>query len=243
MPAGRPPRPAGPSRSVVVTMWLAAIVATAALVTAAALRAEPAGTASDASVAPSAQGTPVPPNAPMKCGGDPCERLASATVADEEVELLVGTDGRSGRVRIAGRSGANVFETGLPESGVRLTADSLRCADLGRPACLVRGPDVSGVLVGEVYARDDDGAWFRRATIHSDAGYLELGQVDGAEGVRVIALQRSCGDESPSCRRVVAQVVDVNGEDISCTRAFESREQLPGWPNPKLRPDQLEECF
>ena len=126
---------------------------------------------------------------------------------------------------------------------------------LYRPPCgswsmalfgLVRG-QVDGGAYGEVLA-GRGGLWHDPGKPYfADAGTLTLGDVN-ADGVPdVIVVRHECpGAESgtPKCEAapVLAQVYDLGGETLGCTRKVTSPSDLRGWPEVRLTRADLRSC-
>ncbi|HKN55674.1 MAG TPA: hypothetical protein VJX66_24470 [Amycolatopsis sp.] len=227
-------------RSALLTAVLAAVVTIGALVFVFVARPHPAPPAGSAG-----EPAAVPPSATTTCGSEPCRQLAAMTVGGQPVVLLADASGGSGRLRFGPEPGT-VFELTIGELGARLDANSLRCIDGSTAACLVRG-QVDGGAYGEVLA-GRGGLWHDPGKPYfADAGTLTLGDVN-ADGVPdVIVVRHECpGAESgtPKCEAapVLAQVYDLGGETLGCTRKVTSPSDLRGWPEVRLTRADLRSC-
>lgn len=225
-------------RSVVLTTALCCAIALCALVTAAVLR--PGG-----STSASGNGAPRSTAKPGSgCGDEPCRVLASTTVNGMRVELLAGSGG-TGLLRAGGPSSGTTAETTITDLGVRLNHDSLRCAELATPVCLVRGPHDGG-MAGELHIWRGDGWRFGERPYFSDAGAIALDDATGDRAPEVIVVRHDCGpgDSDSECRRapVLAEVYDVRGDLVGCTVGFDSPGRLRGWPEVDLMSDEVEPC-
>ncbi|SFQ21666.1 hypothetical protein SAMN05421810_105210 [Amycolatopsis arida] len=229
-------------RSVLVTAVVAALVTAGALGGAVVLR--PGAQPNDARPPDGAPTRAVD----ARCPPESCQVLASTEVAGTVVALLADSDGGSGRVRFGGQARGLVVETMVTTMGARLTGDSLRCAEGARPVCLVRGA-VDGGAVGEVLvsAGTGEGTWRAAERLYfSDAGYLSLDDVTGDGVAEVVVVRHDCApDAAPArCRvaPVVAQVFDLGGTEVGCTRRHTAPSGLRGWPEVEVRRSDLRDC-
>jgi hypothetical protein len=224
---------------VVTTALGATLVAAAAVGGAAALRAHRAG-ADPAGVT----STPPVQGGGLQCDRGPCELLASQRVGGDTVDLLADASGTSGRVRVSGSAGSNIFETHISQAGgARLTPDSLQCVAGPTSVCLVRGDSTAGtsgeVLVGR------SGVWSRAEVPYfASGGYLALRDIDGNGVPEVVAVVQDCDEEVPSgqCQRVFAEVYTISGNEMGCTRPVTGKAALPGWPVVAPALTQLGSC-
>ncbi|WNV90662.1 hypothetical protein [Umezawaea sp. Da 62-37] len=204
-------------RSVPATAGAAVLVIVGCLVTAYLLRPSAPG---------SAAGPPTGED-DLRCGGADCRSVVKADVGADTVDLVVGAG--TGRIRIVGAGGSNIFESTVVESGARIDERSLECVASKVSVCLVRGPSGDEVL-GEVLV-GRDGTWNRaQARYLATGGYLALHDVDGDAVADVVAVQREC--DGKVCARVYAQVFSFTGsrEPLGCTAPVDTDEELPGWP-------------
>jgi hypothetical protein len=228
------------SRPALLTAVVAAVIVVAALATVFALRPRPApvaGSAGEPAVSPT--------GVPVTCGAGPCRQLAAVTVAGQPVVLLADAAGGSGRIRVGPEPGMH-FELTIDEQGARLDANSLRCLDGTTAVCLVRG-QVDGGAYGEVLA-GSGGVWRDAGKPYfADAGTLALDDVN-ADGVPdVIVVRHECPGSTPGtpeCQAapVLAEVYDLGGDSLGCTRKVTSPSMLRGWPDVRLTRADLRAC-
>lgn len=229
-------------RSVVVTALLCGLVTAASLAGAAVLKAR-----SDRVAAPPSTSVSTPPTTPSVglsgCLREPCQVLASTTVAGTFVELLADAGATSGRLRIGGPSASQVIETTVTELGVTLTPSSLQCVPGSASACLIRGEGPDGTTGQVVVGRSDKWSAQERAYL-SSAGLLVLNNVVSDSSPEVIAAQYDCPPGQDSCtkRPVYAQVFGLSGQEIGCTRTYTRLEQLPGYPQVTVTAANLRDC-
>lgn len=170
----------------------------------------------------------------VRCSGGPCQQLATWSAGGTTAVLMADPYGRDGRLKFTGGTGTSIFETDVSGADVVLTSDSLRCVSGAAPACLVSGPyaesDTRPGHLGEVFARHG-GYWSRVGYnyIYSSGGKLALGT--GDDGLRVVAVQHSCGaGTSTTCAHpaLYVQVYSVDGTSVGCTLTATRLELLPG---------------
>lgn len=225
-------------RSVLVTALLATVVTAGALVTAVWLRQEAAQPPGAAPTTVSAPGS--------GCGDGPCTQIAATTANGEQVELLVDSAG-AGRIRFGEGDAATVQETALSNLGVELNGSSLSCTDGAVAACLVRGPHEDG-LVGEVFV-GSDGSWASAGRPYlSDADGIVLDDVTGGDpqAAEIVVVRHDCSrtGNTGACQQapVLAEVYDLDGRSLGCTRTYRSPSRLPGWPEVRLSANALRDC-
>ncbi|SDH58813.1 hypothetical protein SAMN05192558_1215 [Actinokineospora alba] len=228
-------------RSVVVTALLCGVVTAASLAGAAVLKAR-----SQRVATPPSTSVSVPPTTPSVglsgCLREPCQVLASTTVAGTFVELIADAGATSGRLRIGGPSASQVIETTVTDLGVTLTATSLQCVPGSASACLIRGEGPDGMTGQVVVGRSDKWNAQERAYL-SSAGLLVLNNVVSDSSPEVIAAQYDCkGNQVCDKRPVYAQVFGLSGQEIGCTRTYTRLEQLPGYPQVTVPSAQLRDC-
>ncbi|WP_158892036.1 hypothetical protein [Amycolatopsis anabasis] len=228
----------GPPRSAVVTAVVAVLVTAGALVTVALLR--PRAEDSSAAEPNSAPAASAPA---QECGDAPCQVLATQNVNGTTVELLAGADGNDGRFRAYGPNSHVVIETKTTALGARLNQNSLQCVAGPVSACLVRGLNDGGMLGEVLVSRDND--WRSpEKPYFSDAGGLVLDPVAGA-APDVVVVKHQCpsgGETKCQSRPVYAEVFDLAGEQLGCTRDYTSPSQLRGWPAINLVQSDLRAC-
>ncbi|MET0132337.1 MAG: hypothetical protein ABW215_01950 [Kibdelosporangium sp.] len=198
----------GSRRAVVLTVLLSLLVAGAAVGAAGYLRGspEPAPSPPTPSLQPTSAG----------CRIEPCEVVASSTVAGTRIDLLADAGRKSARLKI----GADrLVESTIAELGATLNPDSLQCEPARLSACMIRGA-YNGGTVGEVVV-GRSGKWgSANRRYYSSAGYLAVIDINKDGGPEVVTVHSS----------FYAQVYAIDGEDLGCTRQVARREQLPGWP-------------
>ncbi|MEQ0563887.1 hypothetical protein ABJI51_32815 [Amycolatopsis sp. NEAU-NG30] len=230
-------------RSALLTAVLAAVVTVGAIGTVFALRPRPelpTGAAEPAAA-------PVTPAA-VGCGAGPCRELAAMTVGGTPVVLLTDASGGAARVRVGPEPGT-VFELAIAELGVRLDGNSLRCIDGAAPACLIRG-DVGGdgtAAYGELLT-GSGGVWRDPGKpYYADAGTLSLYDVTTDGRPDVIVVRHDCPatvSGTPKCEAapVLAEVYDLAGRSVGCTRRYTAPSDLRGWPDVRLTRADLRSC-
>lgn len=230
--AGRAPR------SLALAAALSALVAAGALVGAAAVGSS-SGVPPDAGGDRSSQvGTP----GAAECQAETCQVLASVSIAGTTVELLVDAGGGSGRLRIGGASTGQMVETIVMEMGVTLTVDSLQCVAGGPAACLVRGAHAEGTAGQVVVGRSGSWRALKKPYV-SDAGYLALANVDDDSAPEVVAAQHDCAGAADCSRQpVLAQVYELDGSMLGCTKSYPRVDRLPGYPQVRPTKSQLGPC-
>jgi hypothetical protein len=227
---------AGVSRSVVITAVLAAVATAAALVTVVMLRPKPEdalASAGDPASAPASE-----------CGQGPCRVLASASVRGTTVDLLADADGGNGRFRSGGAGSGALIETMLTAMGVRLSADSMRCVSATVSACLLRGTRDGGTLGEVLVSRAND---WRSAEkpYFSDAGDITLGNVTGDDSPEVIVVKHECassGGGRCAFTPVYAEIFDLGGRQVGCTRKYSTASQMRNWPDIRPAATDLRAC-
>jgi hypothetical protein len=226
-------------RSVLFTVLISAVVIIAVLIAALLLR--PA-------VDNLSSGTPsqVSLTGRVDCGSQQCQVLVSENIGDSTVDLLADAAGDHGKLRVSNPESTVVFETTITAMGVRLNAGSLNCEGGAVPACLLRGAYQEGV-VGEVFV-SRNGSW--RSTekpYFSDAGSVVLGDVAGDAAPEVVRVRHSCADPGISAatcqvRPVYAEVSDINGKQLGCTKKYTSPSQIRGWPDVEIMANEVKPC-
>lgn len=216
------------SRSVWVTVVVAALVAAGALIASSRMWSAEQGVSGASPVA-----TPG-----ANCTVVACRKVAEQTVNGAQVRLLVSGDGSAGEV--VSTADRNEFRVTITDAGARLNAGSLSCVNGATPACLVSGLSMQG-RVGEVFL-GRQGAWERiESSYVSSARVLQLRVVDGT--VAVITVRGDCSGGDCGSGGVAAEVFDAaTGKSLGCTATVPTKYQLPGWP--QLRPalPQLHPC-
>ena len=226
-------------RSVLFTVSFCGFVIAAVLLTAILLRPSADGLPSGDSAAPGLAGR-------VDCGSGPCQVLASEKVGDASIDLLADSTGEHGKVRIVNGGASVVFETTITTMGVRLTKNSLTCDGGANPACLMSGSYDQGV-VGEVFV-SRGGNW--RSTekpYFSDAGSIVLSDVIGDSTPEVVRVRHDCGDSGISTatcqvKPVYAEVFDLSGKQLGCTKKYTAPAQIRGWPEVRILPNELRAC-
>ncbi|WP_436492183.1 hypothetical protein [Actinokineospora sp. HUAS TT18] len=227
-------------RSVLWTALLSGAVTIASLTGAAVLNAR------STPVSPPTTSVSTPTTTPSigvsGCLREPCQVLSTTTVGGTFVELIADAGARSGRLRIGGPSSSQVIETTVTELGVTLSATSLQCVPGSASACLIRGTGPSGTTGQVVVGRSDKWSAQERAYL-SSAGVLVLGNVVSDSSPEVIAVQVDCrANQNCAGRPVYAQVFDLGGQEIGCTKTYSKVEQLPGYPLITFPAAQLRDC-
>jgi hypothetical protein len=212
----------GSSRSVIVTIVLAVLVAGGAVGGAVYLRSK------RAPVEPAPSPEP-PPVISTWCRTEPCSVLAETTVGTTKVELIADAGAKSGRLRI---NGDRLVEATITDRGATLTGKSLQCLDGTDIACLIKGERDSGGWLGEVVTGRADTWKLLERSYQSDAGHLSLAEVTGDGVQEVVAVQKG----------FFAKVFLLDGSELGCTKTVTKIEQLPGWPAPKPAKTQLKVC-
>ncbi|MDT8909516.1 hypothetical protein [Amycolatopsis sp. PS_44_ISF1] len=230
-------------RSALLTALLAAVVTAAALVAVVVLRshAEPDGMAA---VPPAAAPAPDRPSA-AGCGAGPCRELAAMTVSGTPVSLVADATGGGGRVRV-GAEPDTEFELAITGMGAKLASNSLQCVAGTTSACLIRG-DVSGGAFGELLI-ESGGVWRDFGQPYfADAGTIVLDDVDQDGRPDLILVRHECPGATPGtsgCQAapVLAEVYQLSGTIVGCTRKVTSPSQLRGWPQVQVRRNELSAC-
>ena len=223
-----------------LTVVLAALVAAGALTAAWWQRPDvQQDSAAERSAAPTtAAGEP-------RCGNSPCEVLDSTTVNGYPVQLLAGSGGRVGKLRIDGPRGERVLDVSITGLGASLTGNSLQCAAGTTPACLVVGPQRSGA-VGQVFLARAQSWNSPTRPYFSNAGTIVLDNVVGNDSPEVVVVEHDCGPDTElaACRDVpvVAAVHDLGGEVIGCSETYPWPARIPGWPEIDLDGAGLRPC-
>lgn len=204
------------SRAVIATVAVAVILTAAAFGGIYYLRTKALGLSAPQVAATS---TPVGP-----CHVEPCTVLASALIGNSKIELWSDAGGRSGRVKI----GDLLYESTITGRGAVLTSGSLQCVAGTLSACLVHGR-ITGGEIGEVIV-SRSGNWEPADQPYfSDAEYLALTDVNNDNTPEVVVVQKG----------FYAQVFQLNGTEMGCTRRVARLNQLPGWPTVKPPTAQL----
>ncbi|MEC3978126.1 hypothetical protein [Amycolatopsis sp. H20-H5] len=229
-------------RSVLLTALLAVVVVAGALIAVMALRPRPdAPAATD----PAAASPPVTAPAEPSCGPGPCDQLAAQTVGGVPVILLAAPTGKFAQLRIGTGQGA-VVDLTITGMGATLSKESLRCVDGASASCLIRG-DLDGGAVGDVVV-NRGGTWRGSGRPYlADAGNISLSDVTGDGTADVIVVRHECPGAqsgSPKCQAapVLAEVYDLAGTPIGCTKKYTSPSQLKGWPEVRLTKPELRAC-
>lgn len=219
---------------VLVTVVAACVVTVAAMLTAVLLRPGPP--------APAGKGA----HDRSGCGTDPCRVLVSTEVNGMPVELLADREGRAGRLRAGGPASGTTVGIAITTMGARLNQNSLRCAQTATPVCLVRGFRPGG-MAGEVHIWRGD-RWFPAGRPYlSDVGSIVLDDITSDGVPEIIVVRHRCGDGNAgaaTCRDnpVLAEVTDLTGKRVGCTRDHASPGDLRGWPEVQVSSDELVTC-
>ncbi|WIX79755.1 hypothetical protein QRX50_02840 [Amycolatopsis carbonis] len=232
-------------RSALLTAVLAAVVTVAALVVVVVLRPKPDGV-------PGVPPVSLEPAAPTTatCGSGACRQLAAMTVGATPVVLLSDASGGWGRVRVGPQPGTE-FELAITTMGAKLNAQSLRCIAAETSACLVTGDVGGGDGAGGAYGElliGSDGVWrdFGKPYF-ADAGTLSLFDVNTDGRPDVIVVRHECPDATPGTPKcqaapVLAEVYQLSGKELGCTRTVVSPSDLRGWPQVEVRASELRPC-
>lgn len=228
-------------RSALVTAVVAVVVTVGAIGAVVLWKPKPDG-------APSAPPAATPDaSAPeaATCGDGPCQEVAAVTVGPTPVVLLADAGGKAGRIRV-GQAPGTLFDLTINQLGVKLAKDSLRCVDGSTAACLVRG-EVAGGAYGELLA-SHAGRWTDPVKpYYADTGTITLDDVN-ADGIPdVVVVRHDCPGETsgtPKCQAapVLAEVYDLTGVSMGCTRRVTSPSLLRGWPDIHLMRSDLRTC-
>ena len=230
------------SRSVVVTLAVAGVVAVLALAGAVLLRPRPSTAASADRPPLSITSTA---NEPVQCDNGPCRLLATARAGDSKVELYADTvdpqqpnAAQSGRVRFAGSTGPITFETNISQDEAVLTHSSLSCLSnpASAPACIVFGEysadnQKDGALA-EVFV-ERGGYWVRPSydIYYSSAGYFTLWPGPSGTTPQVITVQNDCPNSDDQCPnpKVYVQLFALGVDSpTGCTKPVGAISLLPG---------------
>ncbi len=223
------------------TAVLAAVVTAAALVVVVALRPPRTEDPGIAQLVPAASGA----NPSATCGSGPCRQLAAMTVGGTPVVLYADASGGWGRVEIGSPPSAE-FELAMTSMGAKLNDKSLRCIDGSTPACLIRG-DTGGGAYGELLTATG-GVWRNFGKPYfADAGTISLYDVSQDGRPDVIVVRHECPDATPGtpgCQAspVLAEVYELDGAVMGCTNTVTAPSNLAGWPDVRLRENQLHPC-
>ncbi|SDD20313.1 hypothetical protein [Actinokineospora iranica] len=224
--------------AVVLTALLSALVAGAAMTGSALLRDRPSART---------PATETPPNSAASigvsgCHRAPCQVLATATVGGTVIDLVADAGAASGRLRIGGPSASLVIETTITELGATLTHDSLQCHPASISACLIRGDTDEGATGQVVVGRSGKWSPLARA-FYSRAGHLALVDIVNDQAPEVLAVQPDCPADTDCAKRpVYAQVFELSGEEVGCSRTYSRIDQLPGYPEVDFTAAQLRPC-
>jgi hypothetical protein len=229
-------------RSALLTAVLAAVVVVGALGAVYVLRSR-----SDSGAGSVTEAVAGPATTAESCGGGPCRQVAAMTVGGTPVVLLADAGGGSGRVRI-GPAPGTVFELTIGQQGLdaRLDGNSLTCIDGTTAACLVRG-GVDGGAYGELLV-GSGGLWGDSGKpFFADAGTLSLYDVTADGRPDVIVVRHDCTSSTSGTAKcqaapVLAEVYDVTGESVGCTKKYTSPSDLRGWPDIRLTRADLRTC-
>jgi hypothetical protein len=225
-------------RSVLVTVLVALVVVIAALVVVVAVRPKPD--------APVLTAPAVAPRSVAACGKAPCRTLKSVQIHGTTVALLDDGQGGSGLVAI-GADASTLEEVTVTALGAGLDADSLTCLDGSTAACLVQGRQATGVVIAELLASDGDTWRTSERQFLSDASYIGLDDVTGDNVPEVVLVRHECPDATsgtPQCTAapVLAEIFDLGGDTLGCTRKYTSPSQLHGWPVIRLSKVDVRQC-
>lgn len=226
--------------AVITTSVLAALVAGGALAGANAVREHRAAAPPSTSPPPASETVGV-----SGCLVEPCQVLTITRVAGTQVELVADRGARSGRLRLGGPTSSDVIEATVTDLGVTLTKSSLQCVAGPLSACVIRG-EYGGGTAGQVVV-GRSGKWSSLdKPFLSDAGYLALAEVTGAQsGPEVVVARYDCDRAAVAdCAGtpVYAQVVGTNGRPAGCTAAYDELAHLPGYPDVALTSEDLSPC-
>ncbi|SEP51903.1 hypothetical protein [Amycolatopsis saalfeldensis] len=230
-------------RSALLTALLAALVTAGALVAVVVLRSSPVEDGAPGAAPVAAPGTDQP--TATTCGTGPCRELAAMTVGGTPVSLLADATGGWGRVRVGAKPDTE-FELAITGMGAKLAPNSLQCIAGTTSACLVRG-DVSGGAFGELLI-ESSGVWRDFGQPYfADAGTLSLDDVDQDGRPDLILVRHECPGSTPgttTCQAapVLAEVYQLSGDILGCTRKVTSPSQLRGWPLVQVRRNELSAC-
>lgn len=209
------------SRSAMVTIVVAVVVAVASLVGAYILRTKAAS-----SGAPSSPSSPPPASPASLCHIEPCQIVGSSGIGNTKIDLYADAGGHSGRLKIGDDL---VIEVTITNRGATLNGTSLQCVPGSMQACLVRGDDAAGGTAGDIVV-GRSGKWEITDTpYYSDAGYLALTDINNDTTAEVIVAQKG----------YYVQVFGLDGTDRGCTKPVSKLNLLPGWPTVKPLPSQL----
>ncbi|WP_328606427.1 hypothetical protein OG943_41965 [Amycolatopsis sp. NBC_00345] len=230
-------------RSALLTALLAALVTAAALVAVVVLRSH--SEADSVAGAPQIAAPAPDQSTATTCGTGPCRELAAMTVGGTPVSLLADATGGWGRVRVGAKPDTE-FELAITGMGAKLAPNSLQCIAGTTSACLVRG-DVSGGAFGELLI-ESGGVWRDFGQPYfADAGTIVLDDVDQDGRPDLVLVRHECPGATPgttTCQAapVLAEVYQLSGEIVGCTRKVTSPSQLRGWPAVQVRRSELSAC-
>ncbi|CRK59802.1 hypothetical protein [Alloactinosynnema sp. L-07] len=228
-------------RSVVWTAVISGLVTAASLIGAAVLNARSNPMSALPTTTQSAP-TSTPAVGVTGCLREPCQVLSTTTVGGTFVELIADAGATSGRLRIGGPSSSQVIETTVTELGVTLSPTSLQCVPGSASACLIRGAGPGGTTGQVVVGRSDKWRAQDRPFL-SAAGVLMLGNLVSDSSPEVIAVQHDCrANQVCANRPVYAQVFDLGGQEIGCTKTYSKVEQIPGYPQITFPAALLRDC-
>ncbi|GAA1975483.1 hypothetical protein GCM10009754_58670 [Amycolatopsis minnesotensis] len=209
-----------------VTAALAALVTAGTLTGVAVLRHQ--------SEAPSTLGAPAAavPSGVTQCGAGSCQVVASQQVDGKTADLLADSNGDNGKLRVGGPGSPIVVETSTSNPRPRLNGESLSCVTASVSACLVRGPSQDW-LIGQVVVSSGDNWRPAEASYLSDAGAITLHNVLGDDAPELIVAKKAPCASPAACRSapVYAQVYDLTGTSLGCTRQHQAASALRGWPD------------
>jgi hypothetical protein len=226
-------------RSVLVTVLVALVVMIAALAVVVAMRPRPEAPLSTAAPNIAPQSTPA-------CGKAACHPVKSIGIHGTTVTLMDDGQGGSGLVTV-GTDKSPLEEVTITALGAKLGPDSLSCLDGTTAACLVQGRQSAGVVIAEVVTSDGDTWRTSERQYLSDASYIGLDDVTGDNVPEVLVVRHECPDSTsgtPRCTAapVLAEVFDLAGVTLGCTRKYTSPSQLRGWPVIRLTKADVRAC-
>jgi uncharacterized membrane protein len=226
-------------RSVLVTVLVALVVVIGALAVVVALRPGPDAPATAAPAITTPRSLPA-------CGKAPCRTLKSLNIHGTTVALLDDGQGGSGLVAV-GADASTLEEVTVTALGAKLGPDSLTCLDGSTAACLVQGGQSTGTVIAELLTSDGDSWRTSERQFLSDASYIGLDDVTGDNVPEVVLVRHECPDSTsgtPRCAAapVLAEIFDLAGDTLGCTRKYTSPSQLHGWPVIRLSKSDIRAC-
>jgi hypothetical protein len=227
--------------AVVITAFVAALVAAGALATAATMRdrGESGAETDTTETATTTTGVGVD-----GCLVRPCQVLADMPVGATRVQLVADAGGASGRLRIGGAGSSDVIELSITAMGAVLGPDSLQCMAATQSACLVKGMSDLGVVGQVIVGRT--GKWNQLAQpFQSDAGYLGLADIASDNKAEVLVAQHDCDPATTAdcaTTEVYVRVYDLRSQELGCTRNYRPLDKLPGWPQVTFDAKAMRPC-